>query len=218
MKKYPRTYHFSFSPEVHSDDKVIDFEYEDKILNSEIVITLKMDGGNCCIKEEGVFARTHAMPTICETFNYIKNVHYYGKLDLLNKNYWYFGENMFAIHSIQYNELEDYFYVFNIYDKENDIWLSWEDVKKEAKRCNFNVVKEIFVGKLNPKEIKKLLENSLKLTFFGGFAEGFVIRTVDSFTTEEFEQKVCKYVRKGHVKTDEHWSTNWKKQNLIKAN
>ena len=60
MKKYPRTYHLSFSPEVHSDDKIINKQYESEILKSEVVITVKMDGGNCCIKpNQGVFARTH---------------------------------------------------------------------------------------------------------------------------------------------------------------
>ena len=82
-EKYGRTYHIYFSPEIHSDDKTIsDVSCED-ILNGEVVITYKMDGGNCGIKPiEGVFARSHSQVTDCPTFNYIKNVHYYFQLPL----------------------------------------------------------------------------------------------------------------------------------------
>lgn len=219
MKKYPRTFHLSFSPEIHSDDKTIYPEYENDILNSEIVITIKMDGGNCCIKpKEGVFARTHTTETSCQSFNYIKNIHFYSKMHILNQDYWYFGENMYAIHSIEYNGLEDYFYVFNIYDTKNKIWLSWEDLNKEVERCEFKIVHSIFKGKSNPKEIKKMLEKEINNSFFGGEVEGYVIRKLDSFKNDDFAKNIVKYVRKGHVQTDEHWSKNWKAASLNKEN
>lgn len=51
MKKYPRTFHFSFSPEIHSDDKVINEKHLQNFLNNEIIITEKIDGGNCASPE-----------------------------------------------------------------------------------------------------------------------------------------------------------------------
>ena len=36
------------------------------------------------------------------------------------------GENMFAEHSIHYNNLETYFYVFSIWNETNDC-LSWDE-------------------------------------------------------------------------------------------
>ena len=47
MKKYPRTFHFQFSPEIHSDDKVISLKYLGNFLQDEIIITEKLDGSNC---------------------------------------------------------------------------------------------------------------------------------------------------------------------------
>ena len=35
--------------------------------------------------------------------------------------------------------------------------------------------------------------------------EGYVVRTVAGFAHEEFADHVAKYVRAGHVQTDEHW-------------
>jgi len=218
MKKYPRTYHFDFSPEIHSDDKIINEIYLKNFLNTEIIITEKLDGGNCCIKNEGVFARTHSLPTDCETFNYIKNVHYYSKKHLLNKNYMYFGENMFAIHSIEYQKLTDYFYCFKIFDKIKKIWLSYDDFKNECIKCDFQIVPLIFKGYISKiEDIKKICENSLKTpSFFGKEKEGFVISITNSFLEEDFEKNVAKYVRKNHVQSDKHWKQNWKKQDSLK--
>ncbi|RLC48833.1 MAG: hypothetical protein DRH57_01460 [Candidatus Cloacimonadota bacterium] len=47
MKKYPRTLHFQFSPEIHADDKVISLKYLGNFLQREIIITEKLDGANC---------------------------------------------------------------------------------------------------------------------------------------------------------------------------
>jgi hypothetical protein len=36
--------------------------------------------------------------------------------------------------------------------------------------------------------------------------EGVVTRNANEYAVEAFAANVCKYVRKGHVKTDEHWT------------
>lgn len=56
--KYPRTYHFPFSPGTTSDDR-IKHDWQG-ILANELVITEKLDGENTCIKFDGVYARSHA--------------------------------------------------------------------------------------------------------------------------------------------------------------
>ena len=50
---------------------------------------------------------------------------------------------------------------------------------------------------------------------FGDTKEGVVIRKTSSFNNEDFSKNVCKYVRANHVQTDEHWTKNWKKAELI---
>ncbi|MNY43443.1 hypothetical protein D3C86_1784030 [compost metagenome] len=44
--------------------------------------------------------------------------------------------------------------------------------------------------------------------------EGIVTRNADRYTVDSFAQNVFKYVRKGHVKTNEHWTRNWKRASL----
>ncbi len=45
--------------------------------------------------------------------------------------------------------------------------------------------------------------------------EGVVTRNADSYSTDEFSKNVFKYVRKEHVKTDEHWTRNWRRAKLL---
>ena len=45
--------------------------------------------------------------------------------------------------------------------------------------------------------------------------EGVVTRNANEYAVDAFAANVCKYVRKGHVKTDEHWTKNWKRARLI---
>ena len=214
MSKYQRTLHFTFSPEIHSDDKVqTDLK---NIIGKYIVISEKGDGGNTGINNVGVYARSHSQPTDCKTFDYIKGIHYFPKRHLLNKDYFYFGENMYAVHSIVYSNLKDYFYLFGIRNKTH--FLSYEDMVKEANRLNYSVVPTIFEGVFNTeKELKDFLDLEInKESFWGGAREGFVVRNKDSFLIEDFSKNVVKYVREGHVQSDKHWKENWKKQELIK--
>jgi len=46
--------------------------------------------------------------------------------------------------------------------------------------------------------------------------EGFVIKTTTSFPTKDFERNIAKYVRKGHIQTDENWGKTWKSATLKK--
>lgn len=206
-KKYPRTFHFRFSPEVHSDDKV---QYDlTNIIGKEVVVLLKLDGGNCTLKTGGPFARSVSEKTVCPSFNYIKGVHQSPKeWDFQGLNYH--GENMFAKHSIFYDKLDDFFYLFGVSDKEN--FLSWDDVVFHSERLNFQVVPEIERKVFSSEsELHSFLDSKINDTCpLGGDAiEGFVVRSVESFKITDFSKHVVKYVRNGHVQTDEHWSKNW---------
>jgi hypothetical protein len=44
--------------------------------------------------------------------------------------------------------------------------------------------------------------------------EGIVTRNAAAYPADAFAQNVFKYVRKGHVKTDEHWTKKWKRAPL----
>lgn len=225
INKYPRTLHLPFSPEIHSDDKVMNLKDVENILNQEYVVLEKMDGQNNCLKGlntnngnyGGVFARTHTQETQLPWDSYLINWYHQNKYNLKDDN-WYFIENLFAEHSIVYEKLDTYMFLFNIYNNKTNIMLSWNDIELEANRLGLRTPEVIKICKFNSlKEIENLLNNEIKKpSKYGNNREGFVIRPLNEFNISNFSNLVFKYVRNGHVQTDEHWTKNWKKATLIK--
>lgn len=226
-KKYGRTYHYPFSPGTTSDDR-INHTYWDDIRQIETLLhTEKLDGENNCMNQFGVFARSHAAPStspwtahLRERWNWMKN-------DLYNIEL--FGENVYAVHSIEYKRLESYYYVFAV--RCLDKWLSWEEVKFYAAMFDFPTVPELgvrHVGDLSEDTLKEdILRLAAEPSVFGSIdtqttkdctREGVVSRNINEYPVENFSRNVFKYVRKGHVKTDQHWTRNWRRAKLVWEN
>lgn len=124
-QKYGRTYHYPFSPGTTSDDRFNHNYWQDILKIDTLIHTEKLDGENNCLNQFGVFARSHAAPTTSPWTNQIRERWQLIKNDLGNIEL--FGENIYAIHSIEYKRIEDYYYIFAV--RCMDKWLSWEEVK-----------------------------------------------------------------------------------------
>lgn len=169
---------------------------------------------NCALKgSEGVMARSHGQETSCSSFNYIKNVHYYPNMqDIIDQNLIVCGENLFAIHSIEYSNLQDFFYVYHIVDGNSNTFIDYDDMVQWATTHNMLVVPEVYRGTIPSLQwLEKFMADELKKpSNLGGVKEGFVVRVKSAFPVEDFSKHVFKYVRKGHVATPEkHWSKSW---------
>ena len=211
--------HFGFSPGAKNDDRIATSLDEMRLLSKDLVYTEKLDGENTCIKRDGIYARTHSVVNRNEWAH-----HLWGKWATI-KNELHgleiFGENMYAIHSIEYQRLPDYFFVFAIRD--GDLWYEWDEVNYFARYFNFSVVPEfpveLIVDSLNALNSQEHIQETVQLFMtmpnFGNKIEGVVVRNRESFTTDEFDHNVLKYVRKDHVQTDEHWTKHWKKATLV---
>ena len=208
--KYPRTYHFPFSPGKSSDDKVL-HNWEDATKGKALIYTEKLDGGNTQINKEGVFARSVSTPTSHPSFDHLKAKWATLRYDL--EDYIIFGENMFAVHSIEYSKLESYFYVFAA--KYQNTWLSWKDVQELADWIEYPTVP---ILEHNPKKTveQNILEFMKTESSLGGPKEGIVVRNYVGFEDNDFSNNVIKYVRKDHVQTDQHWTKNWRQAELWK--
>jgi hypothetical protein len=208
-RKYPRTYHFPFSPGTTSDDRIAS-DWAD-VLQHELVMTEKLDGENTCLKAEGVFARSHAAPTVnpwAVKMRELWELHRHALNDLE-----IFGENLYAIHSIEYERLENYLYVFAI--RQGDEWLAWDEVAFFASLLDLPTVPVLDRGIFSKNEIEEKIEREMAVgSRLGGTCEGFVFRNAGRFPVDAFEQNVLKYVRKNHVQTDEHWTKNWQRAKL----
>jgi hypothetical protein len=222
-QKYGRTYHFPFSPGTTSDDRINHTYWEDIQRIDKIIHTEKLDGENNCLNQFGVFARSHVAPTESPWTNQIRERWQLMKNDLGDIEL--FGENLYAIHSIEYKNIESYYYIFAV--RCLDKWLSWEEVKFYAAMFDFPTVPELGINEVRSisEEILKqqILSLAAEPSIFGSIdtqlnndctREGIVTRNTEEYPVSDFARNVFKYVRKGHVKTGEHWTRNWKRAQL----
>ena len=215
VQKYPRTPHFPFSPGVNADDTVLPSSTKHPFFSREAVLTEKMDGGNCSIFRGKVYARTVGDEASHPSFGAVKQLAAQISC-LIPDNIQVFCENMFAIHSIQYDCLDSYMYIFAVLE-DGERWLSWDEVVEWSDTLCIPTVPVIQRGIFNTQSVvqemitKKMKEKSAVSTTT---PEGFVLRCTTGFKYNELEKYSAKYVRAGHIQTDEKWKKTWEQAKL----
>jgi len=206
--KYPRTFHLPWSPGGTSDDKIL--SSVDSFLGKHLIITEKMDGSNVCMETDSCFARSHASQPDHPSFNAFKALHASIK-NYIPENMQIFGEWTYALHSIAYDKLPQYFLMFGvrvIRDEPNSHeWLSWNGVKGWADSLGLVTVPELAATRvLRDTDLQSIVESYTNSpSVYGPEREGVVIRVEDGFDDKYFSSNVAKWVRKNHVTTDDHW-------------
>jgi hypothetical protein len=191
--KYPRTLHLPWSPGVSEDDLVLSdsFMFE----GQEVIVTEKLDGENTSMYPDHIHARSldsRQHPSR----DWVKAFH--GSIAHLIPEDWRLcGENMYARHSIHYDNLKSYFYLFAIWNERN-ICLSWEETQEWSELLGLELPPLLYQGSWDEEKIR-----GIKLDL--ATQEGYVIRTAKSFVYGDFQKHVAKWVRKGHIQTDQHW-------------
>lgn len=194
--KYPRTPHLPWSPGATNDDKIL--TNIDHFIGKEVVVTLKMDGENTTIYNDFIHARSiDSKNHISRDWIKAKAKHFQY---LIPEGWRVCGENLFATHSICYVDLESYFYIFSIWNQ-NNAAITWDETVEFSKKFNMPHVPILYRGLFDENVIRGLYNK----TFCGNEMEGYVVRLTNSFQYNDFAQSVAKYVRKGHVQTDDHW-------------
>lgn len=193
LYKYPRTPHLPWSPGVSNDDKII--TSLDRLKSSSIVITEKMDGENTTLYNNYIHSRSLTPLKNHPSRSYIKTLHSNIKHNIPD-GWRICGENMYAKHSIYYDQLESYFLVFSIWDDNNQC-LSWLDTALYTEALDLKTVPVIYIG-----QWKQTFIDAIKLRTD---QEGYVIRVSSDFEMSNFSECIAKYVRANHVNTDSHW-------------
>jgi hypothetical protein len=192
--KYPSTPHLPWSESLDDDDFVI--EDVDALFKKEIVMTEKMDGENTTMYSDHIHARS-LDGRYHESRDWVKSLH--GQIKHKIPEGWRIcGENMFAKHSILYKNLPSYFLVFSIW-ADNEC-LSWNDTVDFSEELGLSIVPEMAHGELQKEFVCKVKPDPNE-------CEGYVIRNMMSFKLKDFSKNIAKYVRKNHIKTDQHWLT-----------
>ncbi len=116
MFKYPKTLHLPHSPGLQNDDRLMPLiDVLENFNGKEIILTEKLDGENTSMYIDRIHARSldsghHP------SRSWVKSLH--GQIKEMIPNGWRIvGENCYAHHSIFYDNLETYFYVFAIFDE-----------------------------------------------------------------------------------------------------
>ena len=204
--KYPRTPHLSFSLGVSEDDLKLD---RHKLFNNrQIVVTEKLDGENTSLYADGIHARSldsghhpsrawvkALQASICND---------------IPQGWRICGENLYARHSIAYQNLTSYFYLFSIWNQAN-YCLNWSETQEWAKILGLEIPAVLYKGLWDEVKIKAIADNLDR-----DICEGFVVRTVEQFHYDDFAHNVAKWVRPNHVQTDEHWMYREVVPNLLR--
>jgi hypothetical protein len=193
--KYPKTLHLPWSEGIQNDDKVMSKVPFD---GQEVVVTEKMDGENTTMYHDHIHARS------------LDSRHHPSR-DWV-KSFWstfkheippdmrICGENMFAVHSISYDDLLSYFLGFSVWNKR--YCCSWDTTVEWFEIFGITPVPVLYEGVYKKDVLDELWANMNPAR-----NEGYVVRLRTGFNLDSFQESVGKYVRKDHVQTDDRlWS------------
>ncbi|MFG2295955.1 RNA ligase family protein [Streptomyces sp. NPDC048603] len=190
---YPRTPHLPWSPGASSDDvRAGDLS---GFAGREVVVTEKLDGENTTLYADGLHARSldsghHPSRA------WVKGLQ--GRIgDRIPAGWRVCGENMYARHSLAYEQLDSWFYGFSVWDGTGRC-LDWDATVRFLRALGVPVPRVLWRGVFDERVLRRLRLNTAR-------QEGYVVRTVEGFGQGDFGRRVAKWVRTGHVRTDTHW-------------
>lgn len=180
--KYPRTYHLPWS-NLLKDDRIL--ENDEHFKNRRVIVTLKMDGENTTMYNDYIHARSIDSNSH-ESRNWVKGL--WSQISyLLDDNMRICGENLYAVHSIKYEDLPSYFMMFSMWIENKCI--SWEETVEYSKILGLNMVPVIYDGIYDKDLIIKEFSKYEKTH------EGYVLRVADEFSYGDFRVSTAKFVR-----------------------
>lgn len=204
--KYPRTMHLPWSEGQTEDDRTL--ANCDHFVGKEVVVLEKMDGENSNIYRNGYHARSVDGRNHWSR-SYIKNMQ--ARIGYEIPEGWRIcAENLYAKHSIYYDNLESYVLGFGIWNERN-ICLGWDETVAYFDILDIKYPSVFYRGVWDEKLIKELYSK-----YNRNKVEGYVVRLADSFSYSQFRWSVAKFVRKEHVNTSHHWFFNSVETNKLK--
>lgn len=199
--KYPRTYRLPWSVDTDKnmkDDRLM--KNDDCFKGKEVVVTIKMDGENTSFYNDYIHARSldsNSHPTR----NWIKG--FWSQINyLIDDNMRICGENLYAKHSIEYDNLLSYFYGFSIWT--DNMCLSWKETEEYFTILNINPVEIIYKGIYNKNKIISIYEK-----YKNKNCEGYVIRNANEFSYADFRYNVGKFVEQGFKQVVNNSHGHW---------
>ena len=231
--KYPRTPHLFGSKGTDDDKHLSEVESREFIADESLIVEEKIDGTNVGIH----FTSAGQMVLQCRGHLITQGMH--PQYDLfkqwtavkrgvvearLEDRYILCGEWVYARHSVHYRQLPHYFFEFDIYDKEEEAFLSLEKRLSLIEGAGIETVPVLHQGVIGKKAREELIGPSLFDSVFenpvtrrtDNLMEGLYLRTEAAgavagrakFVRPEFVEK---------VKQSTHWQHQAMVPNLLKG-
>ncbi|MFI6001553.1 RNA ligase family protein [Streptomyces sp. NPDC051366] len=189
---YPRTPHLPWSPGATADD--VRASGLPGLAGREVVVTEKLDGENTTLYADGLHARS------LDSGHHPSRAWVKGLQSRIGAGIpagWRVcGENLYARHSIPYEDLDSWFYGFSVWDGEH--CLDWDRTVSFLHGLGVPTPRVLWRGVFDERALRKLRLDTAR-------QEGYVVRTVAGFARADFGRYLAKWVRVGHVQTDTHW-------------
>lgn len=190
---YPRTPHLPWSPGATPDD--VRAGGLSGLRGHDVVVTEKLDGENTTLYTDGLHARS-LDSAHHPSRAWVKALQ--GRIGRRIPAGWRVcGENVHARHSLAYHDLESWFYAFSVWD--GDRCLDWDSTVRFARHLGVPLPPVLWRGTFDERALRALRLDTAR-------QEGYVVRTAEGFGRAEFGGRVAKWVRRGHVTTDTHWT------------
>jgi hypothetical protein len=161
----------------------------------EVVVTEKLDCENTTLYADGLHARSpDSAPHPSRTW--VKALQ--GRIGhAIPAGRRVCGENMYARHSIAYEDLDSYFYGFSVWEADGRC-LDWDETMSCLRALGIPVPRVLWRGTFDERALRALRVDQDRL-------ERYVVRTVEGFAAD-FGRRVAKWVSPNHVRTGTHWT------------
>jgi len=209
--RFPHTPHLAWlGPGTPREDKVLDSKEAHTFLAVGVVVEEKVDGANLGFsvdangtlraQNRGSYLDLNAPTGQWKPLKRWLAVHEHALVEALDSDLMLFGEWCYAVHSVRYTQLPDWFLAFDVYDQASREFWNVDRRNALAGRLGIATVPELGRGRFNLNSIERLLGRS-HLT--EGPAEGlYVRREAQGHLVER-----AKLVRAEFVQAiGEHWS------------
>lgn len=221
--KFPRTPHLTWlSSKPLREDRVLSRAEVTEFLRGKVVVEEKVDGANVgisvsvenklLVQNRGAFIEHPAPVQFQPLWNWL-NARSSQLVSALGQNFILFGEWCYAVHSIHYDKLPDWFIGFDVYDRTADRFYSSDRRDHFFSTLNLFSVPRVGKGHYSMPQLVRIL-NEQPSSFGAPEVEGLYIRRESNGWLEER----VKIVRAEFTQSiDVHWSRRPMTRNAIEG-
>lgn len=223
--RFPHTPHLAWlGPSRPREDKVLDAAEARAFLSDDVLVEEKVDGANLgfsvsdtgalCAQNRGHYVDLDVPTGQWKPLKRWLSTRASALSNALAPHLVLFGEWCYAVHSVHYRRLPDWFLAFDVYDRSRNEFWSVERRNELARALDVAVVPELGRGRFDLAQLQQLLGQS-QLT--DGPAEGLYVRREQGGHLA-LRAKLVRAEFVQHMNVGEHWSKRQLETNEVLRN